>query len=168
MNERDPYDLVKVAFEKRELDKLLLGLDPYKYMTKFYPGSGDSDIPALIDDGILPYIAKNKKEEVINYFNGTINALCNQYDGLSSVAYIMVCSAIHKKNKGTLPENINFKQCLKEIKKNIKLYEERLKNDFTGEGWRNEEGRYGDLKRLSKITTEKGGLNFFPEENSQD
>lgn len=168
MNKNDPYNLAKLAFENKELDKLLLGHAPYKYMPKYFPGSGDSDVSSLIKDGILPYIKENKKNEVVNYLQETLYQLSTQYDGLTPISYLMICCAIQKNNKGELPENIDFEKLLLEMKKSINKYSIRLKNDFTGEGWRCEEGRYGDLKRLSKIATEKGGLNFFPEENNQD
>lgn len=167
MNKRTPYNLAKLAFEHKELDKLLLGKDPYKYMTKFFSGSDDSDVGTLIDDGILPYVIDHKGKEIIDYLNNTLYELCLQYDGLPSLAYFMICCAIYIKNKGVLPVDINFEKILEAMRKSISQYADRLKSDVTGEGWRNKEGKYGDLKRLSKITTEKGGLNFFPEENQQ-
>lgn len=168
MNERNPYNLAKLAFDNKELDKLLLGKDPYKYMTKFFPGSGDSDVGALIDDGIIPYVRKNKEKEVIDYLDKTLHEICSQYDGLYPIADFILCCALYKKNEGKMPVDIDFGKLLKEMRKSMHRYEVRLKNDFTGDGFRNEGGRYGDLKRLSKITAEKGGLNFSPEERNQD
>lgn len=168
MNEKNPYNLTNLAFENRELDKLLLGENPYKYMTKFFPGSGDSDISTLIVDGIFPYILINKEKETIDYLSNTLHELSLRYDGLPPMASFMLCCAIHKKNNGKMPMNINFEKLLKEMMGSINQYKIQLKNDSTGEGWRNEEGLYGNLKRLSKITTEMSGLNFFPEENQQD
>lgn len=168
MNEKTPYNLVKTAFENKELNKLLLGENPYKYMTRFYSGAGDSDVPALIYSGIIPYIEKNKTEEVIDYFINTLNELCLQYDGLFPVVALISCCTTYKEDHGIMPANINFEKLSDEIKKSIQRHKFRLEKDFTGNGSNNEKGRYGDLKRLSKIITENDGPNFFPEENKQN
>lgn len=164
MRENISYNLAKLAFENKTLDKLFLGIEPYNYIPKFSSASGNIDLTAVIPDGIFVYIKENESPENIFYLKETLNYLCSQYAGLDVVATYILCAIIYKNRHGQLPTEVDINELSDKLKASIWYFKDKLKNDFTDYGFGCQEGRYGDLKRLSKITTEKEGINFFPED----
>lgn len=97
MNEKTSYSLVELAFTKKELDKLFLGIEPYTYIPKFSSASGNIDLSSVIPGGIFPYINQGNRLEDTCYLNKTLVHLSKKYEGLFPVACFITCSMIHKK-----------------------------------------------------------------------
>lgn len=168
MNGKTPGSLVELAFKNQELDKLFLGEDPYKYMTRFYMGPEDSDLSTLIENGIFLYTKEHHEENTMGYLFNTLDRLSMRYDGLMPVVNFIVCSVLYKKNHGELPTTIDINQLAEQINKTINNYQNRLKSDFTGVGFGNNEGKYEYFKNLSSRIRGYGGPNFSSEENNQE
>lgn len=75
---KKPYELTQEAVRAGELDKLILGVEPYIYFDKYAPGNGPTDVSSIYKHGICAYAAdhpdydmKHKIEQLVPKFLST-------------------------------------------------------------------------------------------------
>ena len=97
--------LTEKAFKKKQLDKLLLGEKPYKYIPKYSPAI-DTDLALLIENGF--YTLEERDLPDFSYdLSKALMKLANEYAGIVPVASIIMLEFTWKKRK-SVPFNIRF------------------------------------------------------------
>ncbi|NQZ60001.1 MAG: hypothetical protein HRT88_21315 [Lentisphaeraceae bacterium] len=154
-------DLVQKAFLKRDLDKLLLGEKPYRYVPKYSPAI-NVDIAQLIDLGFY-MMDKEYLEKFSDDLEKTLLTLAQKYEGLIPVASVLLLES-YSRGKEESPFVFDLKPIARELNNSIYKFEKSLIVDKSGygQGWK--DGLYGELKCKARKTIECGGPNFWVDE----
>ncbi|MBA3581717.1 MAG: hypothetical protein H0W44_04605 [Gammaproteobacteria bacterium] len=159
--QKTPYELTCLAVKNDELDKLLLGVEPYAYLPKYSPSSSGTDLEEIYEHGLVEYSVQHPEKKINEKLQFILEYLAGYYEGINTVVSI-IFNVAYDSTKGKIyPLNINIQVLANIVSETIARHEERLKLDKTGEGWSYGDGLYGDLKRLNGILADEGGPTFM-------
>ena len=158
MTQRSAQEIVRNALEKDELDLLLVGIPEYQFLPKWSPASGNTDLTYLLD-ALYMGIADYTREELRERLHRAIRKIVGAYEGLDPVACCILCETVER-TEGKLSLDLPLEEIAIELRHNIEQYKSRLIEDKSGAGSLWNDGRLGDLRRMSKNTEKRGGPSF--------
>ena len=106
-------------------------------------------------------------EEIRERLHRAISKIISNYDGLVPVANCILLEAYRRKNE-SFSLDLPLEEIAKELNESIKKYYAQLRDDKSGAGGRWDDGLLGELRRLNKITVNKGGPSFLDNIMSHD
>jgi hypothetical protein len=161
MTTPDPIMILKKALAKGELEKLLLGFPEYRYLPKGSPSPENTDLAALLG-ALYDHTTEDNKAKVRDNMTKALNTIVQHYDGLQPVAACILLESLRNaRNKPSF--GLPLTDLAARLHASINLFSDRLKGDKNGvcSSW--PDGRLGELRRLSRNTTELGGPSFLDE-----
>jgi hypothetical protein len=158
MTDLDPLSIVKTAMTRAEVDKLLLGQQPYQYRSRYSPAPGNTDLTELLDV-IYNRLDPNTRDQAKAGLIAALNSLGGTYDGIQPIATCILYEAGHcGDRRPTL--GLPLENLARVLEITIRAFENRLRTDKSGLGDRFVDGVLGNLRRMSRITQEYGGPSF--------
>jgi hypothetical protein len=159
MARSNAYEIVKNALDKDELDLLLLGTPEYCYAPRWSDSPQNTEIVELLT-ALYEEYGQYHPEEIRERLHRAISKIISNYDGLIPVANCILLEAYRRKNE-SFSLDLPLEEIAKELNESIKKYYAQLRDDKSGAGGRWDDGLLGELRRLNKITVNKGGPSFF-------
>ena len=159
MAERTAFEIVKKALDKNELDLLLLGNPEYCYLQRWTTSLWNTDLEELLTT-LYEENGQYHQEEIKEQLSRAITKIVSTYDGSIPVANCILLESYRRKND-SFSLDLPLEEIAIELNESIKKYYSQLREDKSGAGSRWDDGLLGELRRLNKITTKKGGPSFF-------
>ena len=150
--------ITEQAFEREELDKLLLGEKPYKYVPKYSPAI-DTDLALLIENGFYA-IAPQELVRFSHDLSRALMKLAKDYIGIVPVASIIMLES-HGRKENQSPLMFDLLPIARQLEKTICKYSKKLKQDKSGYGATWDNGLYDEVRNKAEITVEFNGPDFF-------
>ncbi|MEN6449431.1 MAG: hypothetical protein ABFC96_02985 [Thermoguttaceae bacterium] len=158
MGQESAQEIVRKAIERDEVDLLLLGKPGYKFLPKWSPAPGDTDLTALLS-ALRGLVGKYPHGEIRDLLYRAIRKIVGTYEGLDPVACCLICEAVNR-SEGKSSFELPVDEIAAELRQSIMAFRSRLERDKTGFGAEWPDGMLGDLRRLSRNTEHKGGPSF--------
>lgn len=161
MTKEQIYSLVEKAYKNNELDKLFLGIEPYKFDNlKHIPANVATDIGALIKEGVYE-LYNNGHQEIQQTLRNTV---CSLFKGTPVeiwTAYHIMWSQSWDKRHEKAPFYIVDSE-LSQIAKNA-IWDNKDALTACKElvGWNLENGLWQDISRLEKNLNNKYGTGLL-------
>jgi len=158
MADQKANEIVAKALQADQLDELLLGRSPYAYLPRWSPSDENTDLTILLN-----ILYKNdfgvSKEVICSRLVTAARRITGSYEGLFPVATLILFEAGHRaRNDVTVGLPLN--DLAADLGSAISKYRSRLIADKSGPGSQWEDGRLGDLRRLSDNSRDVGGPGF--------
>jgi hypothetical protein len=153
-----PLEKTSLAYKNDEVPKLLLGETPYQCESQFLHEGMTTDISMLRRTGLEPYkLLDNQMEEKLI---PALYEVLNSPKGIRTVASFILLESKARFRK-QLSFNLDLEKLAKTLNQQIALNKEQLSKVklYGGDGYT--DGLLGELKRVSKITTQYNGPNFW-------
>jgi hypothetical protein len=154
----NPLQILQEAVARSEMDLLLLGLSPYAYLPSSSPSPGRTDLAELLRVAYDLWPA-NDRDRIRDSIIGALRKLVSEYDGLEPVAACLLIETLRQSRKRS-PMELPVADLSKSLSESIDKYREILSRDFSGSGAEYDDGRLGELRRISEIVKGLGGNQF--------
>lgn len=159
MSESNAHEIVKNALDKDELDLLLLGKPEYCYLPRWTSLQTNTDLVELLTI-LYEEFGQYHPDEITERLSNAVTKIISTYDGLIPVANCILLES-YRRNNESLSLDLPLEEIALELNESIKKYYSQLREDKSGLGSRWDDGLLGELRRLNRITTKKGGPSFF-------
>jgi hypothetical protein len=159
MPEYTAYEIVKNALDKDELDLLLLGKPEYCYLPRWTSLPTNTDLVELLNTLYEEY-GQYHPAEIKDRLSHAMTKIVSTYDGLIPVANCILLESYRRKNE-SFSLGLPLEEIAVELNESIRKFYSQLREDKSGTGSRSDDGLLGELRRLNRITTKKGGPSFF-------
>jgi len=153
------YKLTEKAFHNKELRRLLLGEEPYRFYAKYSPAI-DIDLALLIPHGIYTYALDSSHSSFSQELYEALQELAKEYIGIIPVASFILIESFERMGKKS-PLEFDLISLARELNCSIYSNIEKLSKDKRGDGHGWDDGKLGELRNMAKNTVSYGGPDFF-------
>jgi hypothetical protein len=153
--------LIDTAIRRKELDLLLLGAEGYVYRSRYSVSPSETDVVQLLES-LYDYVLKCEDHDAIATRLGEAAIkIAATYEGLFAAVYVVSCEEYYRgRNLSTL--ELPVEKIVIVIRETIRRYTNRLRHDWSVQGYLHTRGRYGCIKRLASVIKENGGPDIMP------
>ena len=152
------HELIRIAFERKEFDKILRQCPEYCYKSRFSLSPDKTDIGEMLN-AMYYDMQIYTREALCEQLSEAIYKSMDCYEAIGSIATCILYETLSIEDKTPI-----FGLPLREItllfRKAIKRFQDRLKSDKSGRGARYEDGMYESLSNRSRTVVQHGGMPF--------
>lgn len=154
-------ELIMKAIKEDNLDKMLVGQEPYKCeISEFVAVEVPTDWPNIIR---TIYNLYEEKPELLlkDEFEQSIKCICNKGAFELYCTVMVVFFQTINEERHIAPFKINRLIIFQDIRERLRLFEDELKSckDWTGKKY--QDGLWGDIRRVNSILYEDFGISII-------
>ena len=97
---KKPYELTQEAVRADELDKLILGVEPYIYFDKYAPSNCPTDVSSIYKQGICAYAADHPGYDMKRKIEQLVPRLLSTSVGRNALEKIIFSEKYSRDNNG--------------------------------------------------------------------
>lgn len=155
------YEITCLAIKNGELEKLLLGEEPYICMDRWSQSPGPTDI-TYVYRALCEYAQKHPHDDLRHQITMLLPRLCTTTIGIDAASGILLCESLNQMRHGSAhpPLDLDIEEAADIIKMAVRKYQQELREDHSGVGKHHREGLLEALRRGSRYLEEDGGPTF--------